>query len=60
MVKTKTCNVILKASLFLLVGFLSNSFAAIEQVPNGQLEVAYKQLTDGKLSESVHNGIGAS
>lgn len=46
-------NVVLKATLFLLVGSLSNSFA--EQLPNGQLEVAYRQLIDGRLSESIHN-----
>lgn len=52
----KIYKVVLRGSFVLACLFIaSNNFAAMEQVPNGQLEVAYRQLTDGKLSESVHN-----
>lgn len=52
----KIYKVVLRGSFVLACLFIaSNNFAAMEQVPNGQLEVAYRQLTDGKLSESIHN-----
>lgn len=45
-----------RALLFLSVLlFTGKSLAASEQIPNGGLEVAYRQLENGKLSESVHN-----
>lgn len=42
---------------FLTIFILTLDCFAIkdEQIPDGRLEVAYRQLTDGKLSESVHN-----
>lgn len=45
--------IIICLGLFLLIG---DCFAAkSEQIPDGLLEVAYRQLTDGKLSDSIHN-----
>ena len=47
---------ILLLAILVVLFTISYSLAADrEQIPNGILEVAYRQLTDGKLSESVHN-----
>lgn len=51
----KLNKLLLFAVLFVLIS-INRSFAITqEQIPNGTLEIAYKQLTDGKLSESVHS-----
>jgi hypothetical protein len=40
--------------VFLGLGFLHVSIAQAQIPPNGTLEVGYRQLQDGKLSDSVH------
>ena len=59
-ITTKTCRWPLGflANLFLitiLVLIISETYGAdFKELPNGQLVVAYQQLSEGKLSESIH------
>jgi len=48
------CVVLGVLAVYALAGIAAAQHAATPGTPNGKLEVAYRQLQDGKLSDSVH------